>query len=512
MLETLIAVAISVIIGMLLLQAASSFLHWSALAAQRNTENASLGELADRWEADEDSAWAIFTPPGDVLGASNADGHEVDFFTRDGHGRAYFWAYTFDAQAHTITRYLYDAPGSAPAKDTVYAGITKFATRTYPLTALQDASTPVYSPLYASATLQSGTVLFYPAMPWIAGGNNITWLRVETAANVREMQLATQTAPTGFTIVLSYTPSPAPSPTPAAVLSVWPAAVRYAVSGTNVADAGAPRVTVAALLNGLLGGGIANAASTCPAQAFPSASAMANNQPYSQGTRDPFGAGITLGQNGCYGGQIVLNEPGYAGAFLDKQLSTDACTNTQIYVGGWVPTTYGPTAYQSFSGGNQTANTCTIGFTDSASQAHIAQTTAEIYDCGPAVNQPDFTSQQDCLWYGAEYSGGPGIGIVGEAEVWYYAPPTSSGPVLDCSDPSVGCTWSSNGGVAYCAQPIDPSTGAATGPSINEVNPAGFNCSAIYTATPPAHKWTTIPCSGTRTQCINEPGSVIKLP
>lgn len=511
MLETLIAVAISVIIGMLLLQAASSFLHWSALAAQRNTENASLGELADRWEADEDSAWAIFTPPGDVLGASNADGHEVDFFTRDGHGRAYFWAYTFDSQAHTITRYLYDAPGSAPAKDTVYAGITKFATRTYPLTALQDASTPVYSPLYASATLQSGTVLFYPAMPWIAGGNNITWLRVETAANVREMQLATQTAPTGFTIVLSYTPSPAPSPTPAAVLSVWPAAVRYAVSGTNVADAGAPRVTVAALLNGLLGGGIANAASTCPAQAFPSASAMANNQPYSQGTRDPFGAGITLGQNGCYGGQIVLNEPGYFAQFSDYQSFSSPCQSSQVALGLWANNGYGPTAYQTASGGSSVVSTCFLGFTDAAHSMNTTDVQAEVYDCGPAVNAPDGGAPY-CLWYGATDSGGPGIGIVGEAEVWYYDAPTRPGPVLDCSDPSIGCTWSMNGSVAYCAQPVNPNTGAAIGPPINEPNSAGFSCAKAYLTNPPAHKWTIIPCQGTATQCKNEVGGGPNLP
>ena len=187
LLETLVAAAISVVLGYVLILAASSFLHWSAQQAKRDAEHAAIGELVDRWEAEEDSAWAIFTPPADVLGANNADGHEVDFFTRDGKNRAYFWAYDYDAQAQALVRYRYDAPGAAPVKDLTYAGITKFAAHTYPVTALQDANTPVYSPLYANAALRSGIVHFYPTMPWIAGGNAITWLHVEGETTAREL-------------------------------------------------------------------------------------------------------------------------------------------------------------------------------------------------------------------------------------------------------------------------------------------------------------------------------------
>ena len=139
-----------------------------------------------------------------------------------------------------------------------------------------------------------------------------------------------------------------------------------------------------------------------------------------------------------------------------------------------------------------------------------AQAQAEVYACGPVINAP--SAGQYCLWYGATASGGPGIGIVGEAEVWYYDAATSTGPVMDCSDSSVGCVWSQNGAVAYCAQPINPNTGAPTGAPMDEPNAAGFNCNGAYTTNPPAKKWPTIPCNGTRIQCRNEAGSGPNLP
>ena len=211
LIELVVAVGIAVMLSYFLVRTTAMTLHWSSMQAQRNVEHASMEELVDRWRAEEDSAWAIFTPDTDVNGVANGDGHEVDFFTRDAKYQSYFWAYNYDAQAKTLMRYQYAAPGGTPVVDTTYGGITTFYVHTYPVTALQDRSSKVYSPLYDGATLLPGAVRFYgAAYPQIAGGNQITYLRVESPTMVREMQLSTQTAPSGFTVVLQYTPAPGP--------------------------------------------------------------------------------------------------------------------------------------------------------------------------------------------------------------------------------------------------------------------------------------------------------------
>ncbi len=174
---------------------------------------AAIGWVADRLEADGDSAWAIFTPPLDAYGSSNADGHEVDFFFRDAQNRAHFAAYSYDKTEHHIARLLYAQVGAAPMVDGApVAGVEEFFARTYPVTALQDPGSPVYSDLYRGAGLHPAEVRFDRTRPWVAGGNQITFARIRFARITRELQLSTQTAPGGFTIVLRYTPAPSNSP------------------------------------------------------------------------------------------------------------------------------------------------------------------------------------------------------------------------------------------------------------------------------------------------------------
>jgi hypothetical protein len=149
-------------------------------------------------------------------------------------------------------------------KDTSYSGIVNFYAHTYLVTALQDNSTPVYSTLYNGATLTSGIVHFYPSMPWIAGGNNITYVHFEGATIKQDIELVTQTAPSGFTIVLNYTPSPSPAPTVQPTPVVWPVAIQFAAPGTTISPPAsqamnASRYGIAAALNALLGGAIAQA-------------------------------------------------------------------------------------------------------------------------------------------------------------------------------------------------------------------------------------------------------------
>ena len=172
-----------------------------------------IGSLADRLEAEEDSAWSIFTPPLDTSGSSNADGHEVDFFFRDAQNRAHFIAYSYDKTEHRVQRLVYAKPGGIPAPDGApVSGIDEFLAQTYPVTALQDPGSLVYSELYRSAELHPAQVRFDRTQPWLVGGNQITFVRLVSAHITREFQLSTQTAPSGFTIVLRYTPAPSNTP------------------------------------------------------------------------------------------------------------------------------------------------------------------------------------------------------------------------------------------------------------------------------------------------------------
>ena len=173
----------------------------------------SLDLLTDRLRIDEDSAWAIFTPRTDVLGKANDDGHEVAFFMRDAFQRPYLWSYTYDGDSQTVTRYLYTAAAAPPTADERYTGVTQFSSRTYPVTALQDPSSAIYSPLYDDAHLSAAAVHFLgDVRPEVAGGNAITFVRMRAPGAAHDMELTTQTAPSGFTIVLQYTPAPQAAP------------------------------------------------------------------------------------------------------------------------------------------------------------------------------------------------------------------------------------------------------------------------------------------------------------
>jgi prepilin-type N-terminal cleavage/methylation domain-containing protein len=421
LLEVAVAAAIAVVLALFCVRAAAAALHALSLQSTRMNEESVVQTLTDRWQADEDTAWAIFTPPSDVSGNANADGHELDFFSRDAKNRSYFWAYAYNANTQTLIRYTYDAPGAAPSLDETFTGITRFYAHTYPLTALQDASSKIYSPLYASATLSDGGVQFYPTnAPWIQGGNTITYVRLETAVNVRELHLSTQTAPSGFTVVLNYTPAPTASPN---ALSAWPPAAQYPItSGASLpalAYDSRPR-TPGAWINALLGGGVALASvAACPAgyaRAY-NANAAADGWPSSDvltNARATYGS-FSTDASGCFAPQIELHDGG-ATSFSD---GTQSCF-------------YGVVSFGSFSGGNGTVTqsvspgstpvaSCTLPFTDNTNGAssQVAQLagcasssttaftlvgigeTCDLGSTGGSSGQPP-----DCVTQGGGNSGG----------------------------------------------------------------------------------------------------------
>ncbi len=372
LIELTVAIAIAVLLGVLMLRMTSSGLRWTALQAQRDAEHAAIGELVDRWRSEEDSAWAIFTPSNDVNGISNSDGHEVDFFTRDAKSRSYFWAYDYDASTQTLKRYLYGTPGGSPVLDRTYAGITGFYAHTYPVTALQDPNSKIYSPLYTGAALQAGSVRFYGAAnPLIAGGNQITYMRIAGPTLVRELQLATQTAPSGFTIVFSYTP--APTATPRSVLNAWPQYLELPLQGQALQTSWlpAPR-NVAFYLNRVLGGATANAAlSPCAknqARAFTDATfttPLVNALPPAgampagiSGSTDSGGC-VTI--NDAINSNVELYEPGNTSAL---QQGNTTCSSTVSIIKENPYTAAAANVGIYSQGGTQAIQKCTITWVD----------------------------------------------------------------------------------------------------------------------------------------------------
>ncbi|HKU69175.1 MAG TPA: hypothetical protein VJP85_15490 [Candidatus Baltobacteraceae bacterium] len=453
LLETVIAVAIAVLIGWLLVFVLAHLLRAGRLQSARDLEQRTIVQLSDAIATEEDDAWAIYVPPSDVLGKPNSDGHEVDFFTRDGKQQPYFWAYNYDASAQTVRRYRFASPGGAATLDVEYAGIVRFSAHTYRVTALQDANTPIYSALYDGAALQSGIVRFYPGLPWIAGGNNITYVQFAGATMRRDLELVTQTAPSGFTVVLNYTPSP--SPTPSSAPKVWPAAIVFAAPGMTLASAPQQPVNVAMMLNRLLGGGIALAQragcgldcpkpspqptlqftptpaptfsatpqpatptqqpatpSPVPATPAPSSGACtavayadaAMTQRLPPGTVNPYTGQVVIDSNGCYGAggnsaSYTVHEDQYIGGFIDGPNSCGA----HLFPGGWSQpdgtlAPNGPTSSQVFTASTATNGTCSLTFVDSSSQHVTAQ--AAVMFPNPLyalVNSTDTVWTYDCL-------------------------------------------------------------------------------------------------------------------
>lgn len=185
LLELAIASGIFAILALVTGELFGNALNWSAWVTARTREQTALDELIARWQAEADTAWAI-----------SAQGNQLQFYRRDALG----------------------APQSSTYVSPI-AGVARFSAQTYPITALQDPNSPIYNPLYAGPALVPVAVEFAPG---VLGGNAVTAVTLTSDHYSRTVLLLTRTAPSGFTIVLRYTP--APSPTPAGQAS----GVRYA--------------------------------------------------------------------------------------------------------------------------------------------------------------------------------------------------------------------------------------------------------------------------------------------
>lgn len=205
--EILVSTAIAVTIGIALAAFVHAIAGWGVRAATATNAQAALDGLTERWYAQSATAWSVFTPATDVLRRSNADGHEFDIATVDSLRRPSFRAYRYDAAAHTLTEYAYASPGSVPVTGNAIANVSELDAHTYPAAALADSASPAYDPLFAGANIENADVAVGLGTEALAG-NRITLVHIASAQEARTIVLSSATAPSNFTIVLTYTPPP----------------------------------------------------------------------------------------------------------------------------------------------------------------------------------------------------------------------------------------------------------------------------------------------------------------
>jgi len=219
LIEVVIGGAIAVFAVLAVLSVTNTMVGTAAHLNARAQAQAASDRLAERLSTEATAAWAIFVPAADVFGDDNSDGHEVDLFSENGAHRPYASAYTYDRQTKLVTRYAY-APGIAPAASETIGPLDTFTASAADVTDLANPSSAAYDALFAGAS--APVVHFtYAAMPGAAGGNGVVHVHLVASGVDRTVMLASATAPTAFTVVISYTPPPAsPTATPAP-LPTW---------------------------------------------------------------------------------------------------------------------------------------------------------------------------------------------------------------------------------------------------------------------------------------------------
>ena len=207
LIEALIATAVTAIIFISTLGLVKSMLHGNAQLGTSNATAWGATDLVDGWHHDAETAMAIFVPSSDVNGQST-QGHEVDFFTRDGMHNPTFWAYYYDASAKTVQRYTYTDPtnrsGTKTAKGSPVAGITTFSATMLSASQLPALSAPgsILQVLAAKPPIDYTQEVGYG--PEILAGNRVARIQLATANNSQTVDLTTTALPSHSTVVTGY--------------------------------------------------------------------------------------------------------------------------------------------------------------------------------------------------------------------------------------------------------------------------------------------------------------------
>ena len=206
--EVVVATACAVLLAIVLVRLTHSIASWSLRVARTAKAQATLDRLVERWETESATAWSVFAPATDIFGQPNDDGHELDLATVDSRRRPSFRAYYYKAATRQLVEYTYGSPGARPvATGNTSESISAFDARTYRASALGDSASPFFDPLFAGARIADAAVPLRLG-PDALGGNRITRVHIAADRLDRLAVLASETAPSGFTIVMTYTPAP----------------------------------------------------------------------------------------------------------------------------------------------------------------------------------------------------------------------------------------------------------------------------------------------------------------
>lgn len=228
--EVLLAGVLMIVVAFVALAVLQTYAR--TVADRATSENGPIGmtQSIARMRADAASSYAVYVPARDVFGGRNAanngdTGHEVDFYARTDTGSETFWGYYWDATAHTLRRYDFDAHGHAgvanrttgtidpSAQYPALGNVRAFEARTLEANDLADtaAARSAYASIVAKltgsggATPQPEPVGFVkdagPA-PDLYGGNTTVQLKIVSDRATRTVHLASATMPSGFIVHL----------------------------------------------------------------------------------------------------------------------------------------------------------------------------------------------------------------------------------------------------------------------------------------------------------------------
>jgi hypothetical protein len=171
---------------------------------------------AVEFRAEAATASAVFVPPFDLHGASNADGHEVDFYSKGQANRDVFWRYVFDSASSTLRRYDYDPKAQAPggvrdARSGAIDGeasypeipdVTAFSARSIEANELADPAKNRYAAIFPRVPNGEPVSLNDPAngrdVAGLVGGNRVVEIQLANHKAARVVHVAAGTMPTGF--------------------------------------------------------------------------------------------------------------------------------------------------------------------------------------------------------------------------------------------------------------------------------------------------------------------------
>ncbi|HVA27760.1 MAG TPA: prepilin-type N-terminal cleavage/methylation domain-containing protein [Candidatus Baltobacteraceae bacterium] len=180
--EILVAAAIAAFVVWGLVALADRFVANAATLNARLNAQATADRLVERIASDAVSAWTLSAPTPD----------EIDFFAEDGSHRPFTWAYRYDAATRRVTR----------STGEVFDALDGFSARAVDVSDLWNPGAAAYDPLFARSHASSTT------------GNALVALHLTGSGVDRTEVLASGSSPTTFTVVVRFTPSPAPIATP----------------------------------------------------------------------------------------------------------------------------------------------------------------------------------------------------------------------------------------------------------------------------------------------------------